>query len=51
MSMYRFLADVAPIRTSYAGKFALAAFVVFYATCATVAGGTPESPNFSRSAP
>ncbi len=27
MGVYRLLADVAPIRTSYAGKFALAAFV------------------------
>jgi diguanylate cyclase (GGDEF)-like protein len=27
MGIYRLLADVAPIRTSYAGKFALAAFV------------------------
>jgi diguanylate cyclase (GGDEF)-like protein len=27
MRMYRFLADGAPIRTSYAGKFALAAFI------------------------
>jgi diguanylate cyclase (GGDEF)-like protein len=27
MAMYRILADFAPIRTSYAGKFALAAFV------------------------
>jgi NNP family nitrate/nitrite transporter-like MFS transporter len=30
---------------------ALAAFVLFYATCATVAGGAPESPNPSRSDP
>src|SRR5258708_24897393 len=27
MPMYRMLADLAPLRTSYAGKFALAAFV------------------------
>ena len=45
------LACAASLATTASAMPALAAFVVFYATCAAVAGGTPESPNLSRSDP